>query len=670
VEASVVAAVETRVETDTAGRAALQVQLLGPLAICRGDLALDLPGSRKVRALLAYLSLAARAVPRAQLCELLWDVPNDPRGELRWCLSKIRAIVDEPGRRRVDASGDAIRLDLADCFVDALEIAQAGEEGIAGLPPERLRGLSALFRGEFLDGLEIDRNPAFNAWLTAQRRRFRGLRTALLERLAATAAGDETFGYLEAWLALAPFDLRVHEALLHAFARRGRIREAEEHLAATGRLFEDEGLDGAPIREMWRAARASVAASAPASPSGPDVDEAVATAGSRPSIAILPFVNLSGDPAQGYLSDGITEDIITDLSRWRQLAVRSRSASFRYRGADADPARVARELQVRYIVEGSVRRLGERIRITAQLIDTETGNHVWAERFDHEVADLFRLQDEVVQTIVGTLVGRVHAADVERLRRKPPASLAAYDCVLQGNAQAWSDPKGAAEATRLFEKAIAIDPGYGFAHALLAVMRYHEWADDLAGSHDAALEEAHRLAKRGVELAGDESTCFSILSQVCLLRRSFDQALQHMQRAIEINPTNQWNTADMGSLLSYLGQAEEGLAWLRRARQIDPYFDPPWYWHGLGRTLMVLRRYEEAVIEFERSPARPYRKLACLAGCHARLGADGRAQALAAECLAQRPDFTIGRWMIRTPFKNPADAAHLMECMRAAHLPE
>ena len=288
-----------------------------------------------------------------------------------------------------------------------------------------------------------------------------------------------------------------------------------------------------------------------------------------------------------------------------------------------------RELQVRYIVEGSVRRLGERIRITAQLIDTETGSHVWADRFDRERADVFKVEDEVVQTIVSTLVGRVQAADAQRARRKPPASLAAYECVLQGNALPWDDAKGAAEATRLFERAIAIDPGYGFAHALLAAMRYREWCNDLAGSGDAALDESYRLAKRAVNLADNESTCFSILGQVCVLRRSFDLGLRHMQRAIEINATNQWNTADMGNVLCHVGRAEEAVAWFKRARQIDPYFDPAWYWHGLGRAHMMLRRYEEAVAEFERASARPPQVSAYLAGCHATLGTSGRARAFA-----------------------------------------
>ena len=200
-----VAGVEMPVESDRSGRPggapSLQVRMLGPLAIRRDGVALALPASRKVRALFAYLALAPLAVSRSQLCELLWDVPNDPRGELRWCLSKIRSIVDERGRRRVDTRDDTIRLDLSDCFVDAIEIARATEEGIETLAPERLRALSALFNGDFLEGLEIDRSPVFNGWLTAQRRRFRGCHAALLEHLVKSVPDDEAFGYLEKWLA-------------------------------------------------------------------------------------------------------------------------------------------------------------------------------------------------------------------------------------------------------------------------------------------------------------------------------------------------------------------------------------------------------------------------------------------------------------------------------------
>ena len=394
---------------------------------------------------------------------------------------------------------------------------------------------------------------------------------------------------------------------------------------------------------------------------------APAIASTRVSICVLPFANMSGDPEQQYLSDGITEDIITELSRWRFLAVRSRSASFRYRGDAVDVKVVARELNVRFIVEGSVRRMGERIRITAQLIDTETGDHIWAEKFDRESADIFTVQDQVVRTIVSTLVGRVQVSHAERAR-KNPANLAAYEYVLKGNALPWDDPDGAEQAKKLFEKAIEIDPGYGMAHALLAALRYGQWRDDFSDSN-ALLEEAYALARRAVELDENDSTCFSILAQVCMLRRSFDMGLQHMRRAIEINPNNQWNNADMGIILVYLGQPEEALAWFKRAKEIDPYFDQPWYWRSIGQALMGLHRDEEALAMFEHLSAGHYRVAAFAACCHARLGNMEQARSSAAACVAMKPEFSISLFMAKEAFKNPADAAHQAESLRMAGLP-
>jgi DNA-binding SARP family transcriptional activator len=233
----------------------LQVRLLGPLTVRRDGAVLALPASRKVRALLAYLALAPCAVTRSQLCDLLWDVPDDPRRELRWCLCKIRSLVDEPGRLRIDTPANAVRLDLADGFVDAIEVAQAAQQ-VRTLGPERLRALVALFAGDFLDGLEIGRSPDFSSWLAAQRRRFRGFRIVLLEHLVANVPDDEALEYLEEWLELAPFDPRVQGLFLDALARRGRNRDGEEHVAAALRRFQAEGLDGSPIRDLWHSARA------------------------------------------------------------------------------------------------------------------------------------------------------------------------------------------------------------------------------------------------------------------------------------------------------------------------------------------------------------------------------------------------------------------------------
>lgn len=389
----------------------------------------------------------------------------------------------------------------------------------------------------------------------------------------------------------------------------------------------------------------------------------------KPSIVVMPFINSSGDPAQDYLSNGITEDIITELSRWRLLAVRSRSASFRYRGIAVDLKEVARDLNVRFVVEGSVRRMGERIRISVQLVDVETGSHIWVEKFDRGLEEIFSVQDRVVQTIVSTLVGRVQVSDAARARRKPPASLAAYECVLKGNALAWDDPVGAADAARLFEQAIELDPRYALAHALLAAMLYRRWQKD-PQTWDSSLEEAHVLASRALELDDGESTCHAILGWISLLRRRFDLAVQYGRRAVEINPSNQWNAADLGGILVYVGEFEEALTWLSMAREIDPYFDVPWYWRAVAQAYLLLHRYEDALVALTHSRIRQYHIAALTAASHAQMGNMNLARASVAECQSMRPDFSIAQFMKEQPFKIPAHAEFLVSSLRLAGLPD
>jgi adenylate cyclase len=402
--------------------------------------------------------------------------------------------------------------------------------------------------------------------------------------------------------------------------------------------------------------------------SPPVVGGAVGPSDPRVAICVLPFANLSGEPEQQAFSDGIAGDIIIELSRWRRLAVRSRSSSFRYRGATVDVPRIARELDVRFIVEGSVRRIGDRIRINVELIDADTGSQVWSERFDRAQAEIFAVQDRVVQQIVSTLVGRAQGSDVERIRRKPPSSLDAYECVLKGNALSWDEPEGAAEATRLFEQAIAIDPGYAIAHALLSTMRSAEWRDNPGRTE--VLDDACALAKRAVDLDDGDSTCHSLLSHACLYRHAFELAAQHARRSVELNPNNPWNMADYGLTLMYLGEPEEALRWFESAKSVDPYFDPPWYWRQAGQTQMVLKRHEAALSMFAHVTRRTPRIAAYMAGCCARLGDTARAKTYVDECLAMKPDFTIRRQMMAEPFRSPADAAYLAETLRLAGLPE
>jgi adenylate cyclase len=388
---------------------------------------------------------------------------------------------------------------------------------------------------------------------------------------------------------------------------------------------------------------------------------------SKPSIAVLPFTNMSGDPEQQYFGDGVVEDIITELSRFRSLFVIARNSSFAFRGERIDIAEIARRLGVQFVVEGSIRRAGNRVRITAQLIDATTGAHLWAERYEREMEDIFTVQDEVVRTVVATVAGRVEAAGAELAKRKPPESLAAYDYLLRGLEQlSLVGEAHNAEARRLFEKAVELDPEYAAAHAYLALAIYVEWQD----SRDPLeLERALASARRALALDENDSRCHRILSTIYIYLRQYDRAEFHSDRSIALNPNDALAALYRAGLLRRLGRAEEGVEWARRAMRLNPYH-PNWYWDAFANVLHTAGRYAEALEAYGRIVERPSFYHAYVAACHAELGQIEEAQRHAALALQVKPDFSVSTWGERLPFKYEADLQRFLAGMRKAGLPE
>jgi adenylate cyclase len=389
----------------------------------------------------------------------------------------------------------------------------------------------------------------------------------------------------------------------------------------------------------------------------------------KPSVAVLPFDNMSSGEEQQYLGDGISDDIITELSRFRQLRVLARNSSFQFRGPNVDVGRVSRELGIQYILEGSVRRLGNRIRITAQLIDASSGHHVWADRFDRPQEELFDVQDQVVRTIVGTLVGRLQADRADRAKRKPPTSMVAYECVLRGDALPVFDAAGEADARRLFKRAIELDPEYAKPYALLAFAICREWYEGMSGS-DATLDQALAQAKRAVELDDGQETCLAALGWVHLHRQSYDLAEHYYTRALALNPNNPTVLANLGGLYVHLGQPAKGMDYLKEAKVVDPFFAPKWYWLLVGRAYFVTHQYDEAIAAFARFPSTSVWGLAYLAACYALTGDTDRSSHHAAEVLRLMPEFSISRYMPKEPFRISSDRKTLTDALRKAGLPE
>ncbi|MEX2298681.1 MAG: tetratricopeptide repeat protein [Dongiaceae bacterium] len=382
----------------------------------------------------------------------------------------------------------------------------------------------------------------------------------------------------------------------------------------------------------------------------------------KPSVAVLPFANMSGDPEQEYFSDGITEDIITELSRNRGLFVIARNSSFMFKGPAVDIAEVGRKLGVRYLLEGSVRKAGNRVRVTAQLIEAATASHVWAERYDRSLEDIFAVQDEITEAIVSALPGRIAAALVNKSRHKSTEHLDAYDLYLRGRElsdQHRRDDLPRAKA--LLEQAIARDPGLARAQALLADLNLQTWWHTDAASD---LEAAENASASAVRLDADDSLCHACRGQILLFRRDYDGARHHFERAIALSP----NDADIGAMmaifLTYTGQPEDAIAQVRRAMRFNP-LHPQWYVETLGMSSMIARRYEEAVTIFSgmREPA--YYVHGYLAGCLAMLGRHDDARRHRERLLEIKPDWTPNHFL-RDPYRNADDIEHLRGVMRLA----
>jgi adenylate cyclase len=428
--------------------------------------------------------------------------------------------------------------------------------------------------------------------------------------------------------------------------------------------FEDLGEQ--TVKNIARPIRAFVvldeADDAPAAPSP-------AAAPAKPSIAVLPFANMSGDPEQEFFADGLTEDIITELSRFRDLLVISRNSAFVHKGKPVRVQDVAREFGVQYVVEGSVRKAGGRVRVTVQLIDAEADRHVWAERYDRELEDIFAIQDEVVSTIVATLPGRVEAATQDRASRKPTANMAAYECVLAGKVlHHRSTPEANVEALRLLDRAVALDPNYGHAHAWRACVIGQSWVWGWCEDKDATWNRVVAALETALELDDHDSDVHRILAAVSLAHRDHDKAAYHQERALALNPNNDLILVQQGELLTWLGRPEDGIEWIEKAMRLNPYH-PERFWNHLGRARFVARRYAGAAAAFSRIGKPDHTHHAFLAAALARMGDATAAAAHAREVLKREPGFTVEGYLATLHYRDDADREHHREALLLAGLP-
>jgi DNA-binding SARP family transcriptional activator/TolB-like protein len=633
----------------------LSVRMLGPLTIIRDRVPVELPASRKARALFAYLALSPGAVGRSRLCDLLWDAPNDPRGELRWCLSRLRNILDEPHRPRVRTADDRVELDLHGCPVDAIEVASAAETGLEAIELDRLRSLSRLFVSDFLEGLDIDRSPNFSTWLTAQRRRFSACHAAILEQLVArlSAGCDEASSYLEKWIQIAPFDRRAHSMLLNALALQGKIGECEQHLAATARLFESEGLDFAPIRAHWRLLKERRAApTRHAQPAlgqviqaPPDPAQIAPDATCRASLAVMPFVEAaSGESLRGGLADGLTHDIITRLAKLRDLFVIARGSVFALAERGVGPEDAGRRLNVNYVASGTVRRSEGHVTVRVELVEVRTARIVWADAFHRKLDDTFDVLDQIGDSIVSSISTEIEMVERNRAILKAPNSLNAWEAYHRGLWHMYRFTQSENELARhYFTRAVGLDPTFARAYAGLSFTHwqcaFQRWADRETES-DRALETAGQSL-----LVDDQSPAAHwAMGRALWLRGRQDESLRELEKAVELSPNFALGHYSLSFVHCQSGDPEIAIRSSDHSRNLSP-FDPLLFGMLGARAMALIRlgQFEQAAEWALKAAARPNAHqiiLAIAAHCLALAGRLDEGRALAASIRKALPQYS------------------------------
>ena len=599
----------------------LEIRVLGTLEVIRDGTTAPLPPSRKTRALLSYLVLTRCPHLREQLCEMFWEVPDDPRGALRWSLSKIRALVDEASAPRLIADRQTVEFRTAPQDVD-LFAAKACADDKAAATGDLVRAAS-WFRGPLLADLDLVEEHGFRSWLLEQREDARRLQAKILHTLAERlhATPEAALPYVRELVRIDPLEEGAWAQLIDTLVGAGRSGEVKQQYEAAQRCLHEVGGGSGPLLRAWRAAQ---------TPSGGPADRSAASApaeAQRASIVVLPFANLSADPEQQYFADGITGNLTTDLSRIPDMLVISRNTAFTYRDKPIDTRQIGRELGIRYVLEGEVQRAGSQVRVTAQLIDAETDAHLWAERFTGDAGDLFALQDEITSKIAVALDLELVEAEAARPIDRPDTR----DFILRGRAVRLKQPsrETRAEAVMMFEQALALDPQSAAAQSWLAIALTARVLDYMAETAEADIARAEELAGRA--LASQPRSGVAHFATAQVLRAQHRHAAAAAEYDIVIALNRNWAHAysHLGWCRFMAGTIAELVPLQEQAIRLSPR-DPQigLFYSRIGSAYLLQSRAEEAVGWYEKAcnatPAHPeFRTL--LAAAYALLGDTERA---------------------------------------------
>lgn len=671
----------------------LTLRLLGEMSATDAAGEIPLPRSKKTRALLAYVVLTGGAHRRERLCEIFWDLPDDPRGALRWSLSRLRTIVDEPEVKRIKASRDYVAFDAGEAKVDFIRVSKAHADGFGKLDTPELEALADDFQGDLLDGLDLPHLYEFHSWWLSERedaqRIERALRQTLIERYADTP--DRALPHARRLVRLDPLDDGTHERLIDLLKASNRVREAEAQRLSSVQLLESEGVP-VPTGLRSRIAGSAVAAGRAVDMARPiaqlkeaevegDTEvEGAPEAGSdpveveahKPALAVLPFENLGGAPEDQYFVDGLTEEIATALSHIKWMLVISRQSTMALQERRLTPREMAAELDVDYILEGSVVRSAKQARVNLRLIDARHGSHIWAQRIELPLENLLQLYDDAAGQIAAAIEPSVRRAEIDRSRRKPAANMTAYDHYLQAlpfvyGMQGMDKDKAIAQ----LEKALAVDPDYAQALALLAWVRVTH-SDYFTPE---AIAESVAMAKRAAQIADEDAFVLGTAAAVVGYHdKDWSTPTLWSERALSINPNSVTVLIGRAWGFVYSGDAGEALELFARAERLSPY-DPVAYLIHAGQGCAWFRLGDD------RKAASVSRKAAAenptfqtswrtLAAALVRLGKLEEAQEAVRRLVAVAPHESISFIRTYLPYRDTEMMDRLCAALSEAGLPD
>ncbi len=659
----------------------------------------------KSKALFAYLTLNPnRAHSREKLAELLWCEASEQRARanLRQTLTRVRQAIPGQFTESLQSRNGSISLDSSEFMTDTASFFNAYQEGTI----TSLEQAASLFRGDLLEGLMID-EPGFEGWLRDERETLRGQAVScfdsLLDHYVAIGAITRGIEIGNRLLQIDSYRESVHRLLMYFYAEQDRRGAALAQFEECKNLLDTElgvtpeaetielyqtirehtfptrftihpdlsrsNMETNPVHSKRRESTIGLVKRSPWQTGKSD----------KPSIAVLPFDCLGTEQFQVNLCLGIVGDVITNLTRYNEIHVLARSSSFSYHGRNMELEKIGRELGVSYLVQGSIEFNQDDFRVSAQLIEVETGLHVWAEQFDKNQAELTLIRDELTGLIANSLIGKINLQQLRITKSKEPNQWEAYSCWLQGMEYLRHVNQSNLDAAiEQFEMALAIDPGYARAYAGLATAQYKAWCCITWSTTWKLTDKALSFAQKALELDENDYLIHGILGVISIYTKDFKAARFHTERAILINPHDAGTLSNVAPILCFLGETERAVKTAELAIRLNP-FHPDWYLSSLGMCYYIAKDYERAISCIEIAPdgmcdTRPY-----LAAAHAQLGHIEIARQhineyirLACEMMGGDPDTDLQKYvdflLDTQPFVNDNDLQNFTQGLELAGL--